>query len=520
MQQKRQTEFYDVPSEPVSEGVIMEGVLSHYVSPKTAISYAENMHNDTVGVMTTRRPLVSRITPAGAVLSCVQFPSTSGVPYVGYQVGAVFYAAASPGGAAVNTSGSILDATVPSRYDIYGNALLITPPTAGGQLLYTFSGTSSPVAIATTTFTTRKDLISAGFDQRIWMADTVDNICRVYYTDPIALASGVQNATGGTAFIVIPAENGDMITGLIKTQRCLYVFTHNNIFQVFNTAYLDNAPVAYVGAYSQEGIVRAKNGFYFYHPTGVFFLQPGGQPQEISVKVRDIIKKVKTQYQSKVFGWSDEDHVIFCLGNNLQGYQVDKTYYIRYTISTQVWTIYSTLGFLPTCADTQMFPQLYSGTGYSGVETIFPTVYMFGNSVDTTGATTTTRYGGTFNVFTPSTENSAITPDWGTIPIPVEFQTNWMNFDMETHAKRASGLFIPSENANGLKVAYQVDSDLPNVWREIGTIGDKFITAFNSWQSEQFNRIKFRVYGTTNGRTVKVGIPKIRVLDDVGYSSN
>jgi len=316
-----------------------------------------------------------------------------------------------------------------------------------------------------------------------------------------------------------------MITGLIKTQRCLYVFTNNNIFQVFNTAYLDNAPVAYVGAYSQEGIVRAKNGFYFYNPTGVFFLQPGGQPQEISVKVRDIIKKVTTQYQSKVFGWSDEDHVYFCLGNKLQGYQPNKTYYIRYTISTQVWTIYSTLNFLPTCADTQYFPQLYTNTDYQGTETIFPTVYLFGNATDDSGVITTIRYGGTFNVFEPSTENSAITPDWGSIPIPVEFQTNWMTFEAETnipetHDKRCNGLHIPSENANGFNVAYQIDSDLPNVWRYIGVIGDKYITAFNSWQSEEFNRIKFRVYGQTNGKIVKVAVPKIKILDDLGYRTN
>lgn len=514
----KQTQFYDVPDTPVSEGVILEGVLSHYVSPKGAISYAENMHNDTIGLMTSRRPFVSRITPAGSVLSCVQYSSTSGVPYVGYQVGAVFYIASSPAGAAVTTSGSILDTTIPSRYDIYGNALLVTPPASGGQVLYTL-GSAAPAAL-TTSFTTRKDLISAGFDQRIWMADTLDNVCRVYYTDPIALASGITSATGGTGFIVIPAENGDMLTGLIKTQRCLYVFTHNAIFQVFNTAYLDNAPVAYVGAYSQEGIVRAKNGFYFYHPSGVFFLQPGGQPQEISVKVKDIIKRVNTQYQSKVFGWSDDDHVTFCLGNKLQGYQPNKTYYIRYTISTQVWTIYSTLNFLPTCADSQMFPQLNAGTGYAGNDTIFPTVYVFGNSTDTNGDVTTTRYGGTLNVFTPSTENSAVTPDWGSIPIPVEFQTNWMNFDIESHSKRANGLFIPSENAAGLKVAYQVDTDLPNVWREIGEIGDGFVTSFNEWQSVEFHRIKFRVYGQTNGITCKVGVPVIRVLDDLGYDTN
>lgn len=512
-------ELYDVPEEPVSEGVIMEGVLSHYVSPKTAISYAENLHNDTVGMMTSRRPLVSRITPAGNVLSCAQYPSTSGVPYVGYQVGAVFYIASSPAGTAVTTSGSILDSTIPSRYDVYGGALLITPPSSAGQLLYTYDSTA-PVAL-TTSFPTRMNLISAGFDQRIWMADNLDNNCRVYYTNPIALASGITSATGGAGYIVIPAENGDMITGLIKTQRCLYVFTNNGLFQVFNTAYLDNAPVAYVGAASQEGIVRAKNGYYFYNPTGVFFLQPGGQPQEISVKVRDIIRKVSTQYQSKVFGWADEDHVTFCLGNKLAGYQPNKTYYIRYTISTQVWSIFSTLNFLPSCADSQMFPQLSNALDYQGAETIFPTVYLFGNATDTNGDITTTRYGGTFNVFDPSTENSAVVKDWGVYDIPMEYQTNWLTFDIENHDKRANGLYVPSVNGAGLKVAYQTDQDKPNVWREIGVLSTNYITAFNSWQSNEFNRIKFRIYGNnTTGAIVQIGVPRIKVLDDLGFRTN
>jgi len=521
MQKKTQKEFYDVPTEAVSEGVIMEGVLSHYVSPKTAISYAENMHNDTIGMMTSRRPMVSRVTPSVSPLSCVQFSSTSGQPYICWQEGSTFKATPSPVSGTVTTTNSILDANYRARYDVYGGALLITPDTAGvGQPLYTYNGTTAPVAL-TTSFTARKDLISAGFDQRIWMADSVDNVCRVYYTDPIALSGGAQTATGGTGFIVIPAEGGDMITGLIKTQRCLYVFTHNNIFQVFNTAYLDNAPIAYVGAYSQEGIVKAKNGFYFYNPTGVFFLQPGGQPQEISVKIRDILKKVPTQYQSKVFGWSDEDHVTFCLGNKLQGYQPDKTYYVRYTISTQVWTIYSTLGFIPTCADSKMFAQLYTPYDYQGTERIFPTVYLFGNGVDTSGNATGAYYGGTFNVFEPTTENSAVVKDWGVYDIPMEYQTNWLTFDLENHDKRANGLYVPSVNGAGLKVAYQTDQDLPNVWREVGVLSSNYVTAFNSWQSNEFNRIKFRIYGNnTTGAVVQVGVPRIKVLDDLGFKTN
>jgi len=523
MQQKKQTEFYDVPNEAVSEGVIMEGVLSHYVSPKTAISYAENMHNDTVGMMTSRRPLVSRLTPTANVLSCYQHSDSQLRPYVVWQEGSTYRTAKLTDFGAATSDASKLDATYRARYDTFANVVLMTPPTSGGQLLYASAG-ATPTAIGGTAFPTGMNLISAGFDQRIWMADGMDSNCYIYYTNPIAGAA--STATGGTGFIKVQTENNDTISALIKTQRCLYVFTQNNIFQVFNTANLDNAPTAYVGAYSQEGIVRAKNGYYFYHPTGVFFLQPGGQPQEISVKVKDILNKVPSTNYAKVFGWQDADHVTFCLGNNLQGYQADKTYYVRYTISTQVWTIYSTLGFLPSCAYSKFIGRaVYTTYGGTDIltETIEPVTVIFGNALDTTGAITTTRYAGTFNVFTPSTENSAITPDWGTIPIPVEFQTNWMNFEPEipeSHDHRANGLFIASENANGLKVAYQINNDLPNVWREIGVIGDRYITAFNSWQSEEFNRIKFRVYGQTNGKTVKVSMPKIRVLDDLGYRTN
>jgi len=81
-------------------------------------------------------------------------------------------------------------------------------------------------------------------------------------------------------------------------------------------------------------------------------------------------------------------------------------------------------------------------------------------------------------------------------------------------------MFVPSENAAGLRVSYQINDDLPNVWRDIGALGNEYITSFNSWQSDDFHRIKFRVSGQTNGKTLKVATPTIRVLDDLGYDSN
>lgn len=513
MKQKTQTEFYDVPSEPVSEGVIMEGVLSHYVSPKTSISYAENMHNDTVGVMTTRRPFVSRVTPTAEPLSCTLFqnPSASGLVVwhdnVTLKYNSIF------GGSNVDITTVALSSIQKTRYETVLGHLCFT--TGTGQPAYWDGATVAATRFGTSLPNTLFNLISF-YGGYLWFAADTEINNRVYYTDtlPSSFPVGVTGA-GATQYLTINAPSGDRVTGFASTQNLLYVFCHNSIFRVSSPTSIDNSPIANVGVFTQESIVRTKVGFFFFHPSGVYQLTEGGIPKEISIKIRDIIQSVPVANQNSIFGWSDEDHIYFSLGKGLRGYQVNKSYTIRYTISTQVWTIYSTLGFIPVCASDRLFSSVTASS-----EDYFPTNFVFGTALDTTGAKTSILYGGTLNVFTPSTENSVLSSDWGSIPIPVEFQTNWMNFDMETHAKRASGLFIPSENATGLKVAYQVDSDLPNVWREIGTIGSKFITAFDSWQSEQFNRIKFRVYGTTNGRTVKVGIPKIRVLDDVGYSSN
>jgi hypothetical protein len=49
----------NVPFDPVTEGIISENIVSHYVTPKGSIAYAENFHNDVLGIMTTRRMFTS-----------------------------------------------------------------------------------------------------------------------------------------------------------------------------------------------------------------------------------------------------------------------------------------------------------------------------------------------------------------------------------------------------------------------------------------------------------------------------
>lgn len=516
-QQKKQTEFYDVPEEPVSEGVIMEGVLSHYVSPKTAISYAENMHNDTAGLMTTRRGLkVTGTAPAARAKNCVMWAdsTTPSTAYIVWQEGTTFKVQDILGTAGV-TSYATRFGPNKAHFDTTGGYVFMASSEAGIQPRYIVNNIVTAPAVLPNTHFPDVDLISVGFGGRMWAADSKSASTRLYYSD--ILVSPLYNTTSANPplNILIPAQAGDRITGFAKTNNILFVFTHNNIFRVYAGGSSDSVPVANVGTFSQDAIVKTKLGYFFYHPSGVFKIAESGQPQEVSVKIRDIIQQIPDANQSDVFGWADDDHAYWSIGK-LPSRSTTNNYIIRYTLSTQVWTIYAVSSvsgaLVPTCAASNNF----SDTAITS-DDIYPSSIVFADD-------TTNFYKGTFNVFLPENINSDVNNDFGVSPIYVEYQTNWWTFDQigvpETHEKRANGLFVPSENGAGLKVAYQIDTDKPNVWREIGVLGTNYITAFNSWQSEEFNRIKFRIYGEGKGVSIKVGIPKIRVLDDLGYFTN
>jgi len=506
----------NVPFSPVTESVISENILSHYVSPEGSISYAENFHNDTLGIMSTRRMFtVVGTSPAARALSCVLYQEASigSTPQVFWQEGTTLKIQDVLGDGSVTTRAATFGSSVKNRFDMVQGYLLMTN-SGSGQPKYTNAVASAPTALGTS-FPNTMDLISAGFSGRIWCAYSADALNRVYYSDVIPSGGIAAPTTGGASFLTINANNGDKITGFARLQNVLYVFTHNGIFRVYNTQSQDNTSISSVGAFQQEAIIKTKNGFYFYHPSGVYYIGSNGFPQEVSGKIRDIIQKIPNANQASVFGWSDDDHVYFNIGL-IPALSSVKQYIIRYTLSTQVWTMYaisSPSGALtPTCAAYENFSTVSSSGSYVSND-IYPTAILFADD-------TTNFYKGTFNVSNPQTINSSVTNDFNAFPIFCEYQTNWMTFDNETHVKRINGISLPSENAAGFKFAYQTDKDRPNVWHDIGEITGDYMTLFPAFQSEKFNRIKFRVYGESKGVIVKVGVPMIRKLDDLGYDYN
>lgn len=501
----------DVPLDPVTEGVISENIVSHYVTPKGSISYADNFHNDTLGVMTTRRMFtMSGASPAARALSCVlyQEASLNSTPNIFWQEGTTLKIQDILGTGGVTTRAATFGTSTKNRFDIVQGYLLMTN-SGSGQPKYTNAVATVPAALATS-FPSAVNLISAGFIGRVWAADNTDAANKLYYSDVIP-AGGVSAVTGGASFLTINANAGDKITGFARLQNVLYVFTHNGIFRCYNTQSLDNTSLSQVGCFNQEAIVQTKNGFYFYHPSGIYYIGSNGFPQEVSGKIRDIIQKIPNANQGSVFGWSDDDHVYFNVGL-LPGLSSTKQYILRYTLSTQVWSTYTisnaSTALTLTCAASTNF----ASTSITS-DDIYPTNFVFADD-------TVNFYKGTFNVFLPTTVNSAVTLDFNAVPIFSEFQTNWLYFDNETHVKRINGISIASENAAGFKIAYRIDGDSDNTWRDIGEINSDYITLFPLFQSAKFNRIKFRVFGEPKGVIVKIGIIMIRKLDDLGYEYN
>lgn len=535
------TDAKDVVLQPISEGIIQKEILSHYVAPQTSVDFAENMHNDDIGWMTTRRPFVHRssfgghvTTPMSCLLTNNLISSDSALLY--WQDGRdLWYQRAISSNSNQQLVNFFSSSTIKNRFDVLDGHVIMT--NAGGANTVYFhdggvNGTSNvtPTVIFTSSSTTGMpgniDLISAGFSGRIWAADSGSSAARVFYSDVLPLgwdtAPGTFPATSQGKYITLNPNNGDKVTGFARTQNILCVFTNNGIYRIYNTQSVDNTPVSNVGAFQQEAIVKTRIGYFFYHPSGIFKLNNDGTVQELSKKVYDFIKRIPAANQPNVFGWSDNNHVYFYVGTNIPGYQTDKKYYLRYTISTQVTTILSTYNTDPACASTAYMTKLSttasgspSGTDANTTETWFPATYLLGTFNGAGGAVT-------WDVFDFNTENSAIDGDGGSStqtgqPIFINLRTHWKTMGKESHLYKVNGVAYPHENAAGFLVQYQMDNDPESQWRTLGTLDDNYVTLFREFESDEFNRIRFQITGRTKGQIVRIGQPTLISVQDYGY---
>ena len=298
------------------------------------------------------------------------------------------------------------------------------------------------------------------------------NPSRLYFSSVIDLQGSIT-FTPREDYVDINPGDGEGGTGLKRYSLELLCFKPNYIYR-FRTSGTDPDPLIKIGTRSNESIVEGKKGLYFHHDSGIY-KYTGGYPEEISRAISDFITAIPYSQYDDIIGWSDPDHIYWSVGNltipEIGETKVWKNVVLRYTESSQLWTIYSYAN------DIRAAITYNSGTALS-------------------------RIVGTDNGIV-ATHNSGTT-DLGE-PINYMIRTRYYDFGHSINTKVIMQIASLAEKAQGAVLMYQIDDDYTR-WRTIGQ-QTNFSTLYED-QSIQFNRIAFQFTGNSRQEA-----PKIRTIE-------
>lgn len=369
-------------------------------------------------------------------------------------------------------------------------------PQIGGNDIATSKGGAFGTDLIPQDFT-GGDFISAGFEGRVWVANKTLGV--IYYTDIVQFippSTYLLTYNSSVNFIsqFVP-QTGQQITALFQVPRALLVFTEDSIFRIYGATSVDAYPAYNVGTYSQESIIQTKTGIFFHHSSGFYQFDYGSQPVEISRRIIDFVQAIPRTYYENITGvWDGFDNVEWSVGPVTVEGVVFTNCVVRYTISTQVWTIYD----YPLNAITAMI-QYDDGTKLNHLAGVTNTVTTAANK---TGAL---DFGNT---------------DFGE-PFYFEFIDRWRPFtDMYYQTKQLSGLNVYSENAAGANLSYQVQKSGPNAWEPLGTVDEDNNSLMPNAQTENFDVLRLRLAGNTKGVQVVVHGIEILSLNIIGQDEN
>ncbi len=335
------------------------------------------------------------------------------------------------------------------------------------------------------------DFISAGFEGRVWVADKTLGI--LYYTDIVQFTPPIfytLTYNPDVNFITtISPQTGETFTALYEVPRALLVFTENSITRVYGATSLDAYPAYNVGTFSHESIIETKEGIYFHHSSGFYQFDYGSQPVEISRRIIDFVKAIpRSSYEDITGVYDGFDSVEWSVGQVTVEDVVYTNCVLRYTISTQVWTIYD----YPLNTVTAM---IYYDDGVN-------INHLMGTEAGKVGAM------------------DSGTTDFGQ-PFYFEFIDRWRSFtEMYYQNKSISGLNVYSENAAGANVSYQIQKSGPNAWKPIFTITEANNSLSPNNGTDPFDVLRIRVAGNTKGTQVVIHGMEITQLTILGQEQN
>jgi hypothetical protein len=335
------------------------------------------------------------------------------------------------------------------------------------------------------------DFIHAGFEGRVWVANKT--LGTIYYTDIVQFIPPVTYLLTYNPQVNILSQlqpqTGQSFTALQRVPRALLVFTEDTITRIYGASSVDAYPAYNVGTYSQESIIETKTGIFFHHSSGFYQFDYGSQPVEISRRIIDFVKAIDREFYQDITGVYDGfDNVEWSVGQVVVEGVVFSNCVLRYTISTQVWTIYDYVG-------NEITAMIF----YDDGETIN---HLMGTEEGKTGAMDTGY------------------TDFGE-PFYYEFIDRWRSFtEMYYQVKNISGLSVYSENAAGANVLYQIQKSGPNAWEPIGTIDQNSNSLLPNSETADFNVIRLRVAGNTQGVPVVIHGIEITELAIKGQDQN
>lgn len=446
----------------MQNGVICENVVDEALMPSGSVNFAINLHGDRIGSATVRD---------GITLLGTQIVDDKGIKglHQALDTGTgtndrliavcdtTWYALISDVWTAKRTS---LTTNTKARFTnfidlvfgVNGVEVMQTWDMGGGNFT-----TTSAVSAPSATFIDN-------FRSRVWAAKTSGNPSRLYYSS-VASSGGTILWTGtDSSFIDVAPGDGEDITGIKKFGTGLYVFKNSTIYRVFSINQTEPDPQILVGTYSQESITVAKDGMYWHHPSGIYRLRKGEtNPIEISRPVYDIIKNVTRTNYSEVSSWNDDDHCYFSVGSiSVYGITINNCV-LRWTISTEIWTIYS-----------------------------YAQNLIVGNTYDNSNAIDRVVGDDDGNVYTFNSGNTD-----NTIAINYELETRWLNLSgLRSEEKVIKQLAAIHENMQGAEVGQRTGSKNRLEIEPIGSLEDQE-SIFNSL-SINAKRIKLSIRGTSN----------------------
>lgn len=342
------------------------------------------------------------------------------------------------------------------------------------------------------------DFISAGFEGRVWIANKTLGV--IQYSDivqfiPPATYNLTYNQEVNYISTLAP-QTGQTFTALFEVPRALLVFTEDTITRIYGASSVDAYPAYNVGTYSQESIVETKTGIFFHHSSGFYQFDYGSQPVEISRRIIDFVKAIpRANYDDIVGVYDGFDTVKWYVGQVVVEGVVFSNCCVRYTISTQVWTIYDYKGIDITALITYD-----DGTAINQIVGA-----MVDDDPDPVAKTGTLDTGNT---------------DFG-VSFYYEFIDRWRPYtNMYYLTKTINEVSVYSENAAGANLMYQVQKSGPNAWLPFGTVTEVNNSILANKSQEDFDVMRWRLAGNTKGAQVVVHGIEVISLTIKGQEEN